>query len=122
MLNEPSILSANTYFWTPGSNADSRRRAEKKRLSEVSEYFRALGMRVETSGDEVTSVHPSGVIASFSYRESTKNVYKRLDVRKPNGSASNITLLRKLADTATVGAIQTMPSGRFMAKNCNYYL
>lgn len=43
----PSILTANTYFWTPNCNASGRRRAEERRESEVFDYFTAEGFSLD---------------------------------------------------------------------------
>lgn len=94
-ISEPSILSANTYFWNAAGNASTRRRNEEKRQAEVAAYFKAIGMEVETSGNSVIG-EKDGIVAEFSYSESCKNVYKSLSVTR-NGNGSNITALRKLA-------------------------
>lgn len=92
---EPSILTANTYFWTPGRDSGARRRAEERNASTVADFFKNIGMDVtiDASGDVVGS--KDGIVARFSYSESCKNVYKSLTVRR-NGKNSNITSLRKL--------------------------
>jgi hypothetical protein len=98
---EPSILTANTYFWSPERNANSRRRSELKKLKTVSDFLEKLGMEVTNSYNintvdaKVVSQNGDKIEVVFSYRESAKNVYKSLCITK-NGENSNITTLRKL--------------------------
>lgn len=93
-IQEPSILTANTYFWSPGRNAGSRRSAEERNLSNVAEFFRKIGMEVTEEGDSVIG-KKDGIVARFTYSESCKNVYKHLHITR-NGKNSNITALCKL--------------------------
>ena len=94
---EPSILTANTFYWTPSRCASSRRSAENRRQGEAESYFLALGMERGANGWFST---PDGLVrARFSYSESCKNVYKNLEVTVA-GDKSNILSLRKLADPA----------------------
>jgi len=99
----PSIFTANTYFWSSASNASSRRRNEDRRQDEAVELFQALGMEVSRSGDSVTGTG-HGLVVTFSYSESCKNVYKHLDVKR-NGKNSNITSLRKVVDQFNAQAV-----------------
>lgn len=95
---EPDILTANTYFWTPAWNASSRRSNERKRLAEVADFFRSIGMQAEEYRDYVEgeiTVAGETITAQFMYSESCKNVYKGLSVHR-DGKRSNITALRKL--------------------------
>lgn len=90
---EPQILTANTYFWSPSGNASGRRANEERRQNEVAEFFQAIGMSVERSGDNV--IGKAGAIeVVFHYSESCNNVYKSLSVTN-GGKRSNIKLLRK---------------------------
>lgn len=93
-VSEPTILTANTYFWTSGASASNRRRNEERNLATVADFFRALGMQVSVSSDSVVG-HKDGIRAVFSYSESCKNVYKSLSITR-DGKSSNITSLRKL--------------------------
>lgn len=95
---EPSILTANCYFWKPSFTAPGRRRNEERHQSEVAAWFKSIGMTVEVSGTTVYAC-VGEIIACFSYSESCKNCYKSLDITRV-GKRSNITLLRKLADPA----------------------
>lgn len=94
-VTEPSILTANTFNWSPRGNAGGRRSAEVHYQAVVAEYFKALGLTVSQSGDTVTGENDT-IHARFEYSESCKNVYKSLCIHK-NGKKSNITALRKLA-------------------------
>lgn len=94
---EPSILSANTYFWTPAQNASTRRRNEERNQQAVADYLQLLGFDVERNGDAVKGYHPDyKVRVVFSYSESCANVYKSLSVTR-SGKNSNITAIRKVA-------------------------
>lgn len=95
-INEPAILTANTYFWTPGLSADQRRRSEVKRIMEVKSYLEALGFTTQRQGDSVSATHAAGIEVAFCYRESCKNVYKSLSITR-GGKRSNVTAIRKLA-------------------------
>lgn len=90
----PEILTANTYFWKPGTSASSRRRNEERRLGEVADYFTSVGFEVEV-GNERVIAKKSDLEVIFYYSESTRNVYKKLAVLK-NGKVSNITSLKKI--------------------------
>ena len=92
--NEPAILTANTYFWTPKGNASARRRSEDSNLETVGKFFREIGLKTEINGNTVTG-ESEKLIARFKYSESCKNVYKNLLIEK-NGKRSNITALRKM--------------------------
>lgn len=93
-VSEPSILTANTYFWSAGDSASDRRRNESRNLTNVANFFKSIGMNVKESGDKVVG-EKDCVVAVFSYSESCKNVYKHLSVTR-DGKCSNITSLRKL--------------------------
>lgn len=43
----PYIIGANTYFWHPSSSASERRYNERKRLDEVSEFFKDQGFTIK---------------------------------------------------------------------------
>lgn len=53
-------------------------------------------MEVARSGDSVTGVG-HGLVVTFSFSESCKNVYKHLTVTR-NGKNSNVTSLRKIVE------------------------
>ena len=94
-LNAPSILTANTYFWSSASSASLRRRNEERHQAVVADFFGSLGMSVSQNGNDVIG-EKDGIVAVFSYSESCKNVYKHLSITR-NGKRSNITALSKLA-------------------------
>jgi hypothetical protein len=96
MINEPSILTASTYFWTSAGAAGARRSNEKKRLQEVTSYFESIGMTITDTTDNAVHAEYEDVCVTFQYSESCKNVYKSLTVRK-SGKRSNITAIRKIA-------------------------
>ncbi|WP_299823672.1 hypothetical protein [uncultured Pontibacter sp.] len=93
----PDILTANTFNWAAASNASTRRYNEKKRLDEVSSFFKEIGFQVHQDGDSVTATIDN-LEVYFSYRESCKNVYKTFKVYR-DGKKSNITVLRKYTHT-----------------------
>lgn len=93
-INEPSILTANTYFWNSASNASSRRRNEERNLSTVENFLKSIGLQVTADSSKVIA-SSDNLEVRFYYSESCKNVYKSLEVYK-NGKRSNITQLRKL--------------------------
>lgn len=97
-LTLPSILTANTYFWSPSGSADGRRRSEEKRQSEVASFFQSAGFTVTRSGDNVNAVGHN-LDVDFHYSESCKIVYKSLSVYR-NGKKSNITAIRKALNIA----------------------
>lgn len=93
-IQEPGILTANTYFWSPGRDSGSRRRAEDRNRNAVADFFRAIGMDVTIDSDDVVG-RKDDIVARFSYSESCSNVYKHLSITR-NGKVSNIKSLRKL--------------------------
>jgi len=62
----PMIVTANTYFWTSGSNASSRRYNENRRNAEI-----------ESFASEFNSIPTIRVEGEYS--ETCKNVYKRME-------------------------------------------
>jgi hypothetical protein len=80
----PSILTANTYFWAPGSSASHRRNNEARHNAEVERFIQANQAALEAAG----------VVINFSYSESCHNVYKHCEITR-NGKRSNITAVRK---------------------------
>ena len=97
---EPAILTANTFYWTPAGPASCRRANERKQVGTVAEWFRAIGGTIETVNDERVSAtwnrNGEAIQATFSYSESCKNVYKSLHVTR-NGKRSTIRVLRQIA-------------------------
>lgn len=93
-VSEPEILTAKTYFYSPGRDSGARRRNEEKRRRQVADFFRAIGMQVSLEGGDVVG-NLEEICAVFSYSESCHNVYKHLRITR-NGTISNITSLRKL--------------------------
>ena len=99
-IEEPSILTANTYYWNANASAGGRRSNEKKRLFEVENFFKKIGLvAVGNDGSKVWGrTRKNAKInleVEFSYSESCNNVYKHLTVLK-DGKGSNIKSLRKL--------------------------
>jgi hypothetical protein len=90
----PSILIAKTYFWSPALQAYSRRKNEERRQAEVAAFFEFLGFEVRREDDHVYA-EKDNITIDFFYRESCKNIYKRVDIRR-DGKKSNITLIKKL--------------------------
>lgn len=97
-IQEPAILTANTYFWSPGSIAGTRRRNEAQQFSIVASFFEAIGMKVTRTGHSVIG-QKDDIVAEFQYRETCSTVYKSLEVVR-NGKRSNIITLRKLYSAA----------------------
>jgi hypothetical protein len=95
-MNEPAILTENTYFWRPSGKASARRFASAERRAEVAAWFRSLGLDVEETDSYVVGrLEANKIEAKFWYAESCQNVYKSLTVSR-YGKRSNITALRKL--------------------------
>lgn len=80
----PSILTANTYFWRPGSSASARRSNEARRAAEVQQF---LNRHAE-------ALAAAGVTVEFSYGESCNNVYKSVAIYK-DGVRKDIRALKK---------------------------
>lgn len=80
----PEILTANTYYWRPASNASSRRANEKRHAETVQRFLDA----------HADAIRAAGLTVEFSYSESCNNVYKRCEITR-NGKKSNITALKK---------------------------
>lgn len=80
----PEILTANTFYWRPGSSASSRRANEARRHAEVQRFLDA----------HADALVAAGVTVEFSYSESCNNVYKRVEIYR-NGKKSNITAVKK---------------------------
>ena len=98
-MDEPTILTANTFYWKPSSCAYSRRSNEKRRQKEAAGYFRHLGMEVkEPEGTDNVIGTLGSLRVVFHYRESCTSVYKSLSVTR-DGKKSNITALRRLAES-----------------------
>lgn len=77
----PMIVTANTYFWTSGGNASSRRYNESRRNDEIQNFIDQL--------DRIPTVSVSG-----EYRETCGNVYKSMsyEVRKGESwKSTNLT-------------------------------
>lgn len=83
-VNIPSIVSANTYFWSPSGAASSRRRNEEKRRAEVESFLTECGLSKKDGSFANDSVE-----VHFSYSESCNNVYKSFEVYRA-GKKSNI--------------------------------
>ena len=71
----------NVYFWHPESNADGRRRKEKKFAETYQDYeFEYGGNKFEVK---------------YSYSETTGHIYFSLNIYK-NGKKSNITSIKNI--------------------------
>ena len=92
---EPSILTANTYYWSPESTANGRRKNEERRTNDVANYLSDLGFEVTEHDSNNVLAQLDEIEVRFHYSESCKNVYKSLAIFK-GGKKSNITALRKL--------------------------
>ena len=80
----PSILTANTYYWTPSNYAAGRRHNEERRHSEIANFVAA----------NKAALDAAGIVIDFEYSESCHNVYKTCKITR-NGKRSNITAVRK---------------------------
>lgn len=94
-ISEPSILTANTYFWNSGSSASNRRNNEKRKTDEVFSFLKSLGFEDIDSNNTCVHMKKENIEVVFDYSESSKNVYKHLSITV-NGKNSNIKSLRKL--------------------------
>lgn len=92
LASEPDILTANCFYWNPGSTAALRTSAENRRQTQAGEWLKKAGLKVSYSGDTVTA-EGDGIVVEFSYYESCKNVYKSFTVYR-GGKKSNIKGLR----------------------------
>lgn len=90
-ISVPKVLTSNTFYWTPGGSAFSRRSNEQRHLAEVDTFLHSLGFTDDGQGAYVKG----DIAVLFSYRESCHHVYKHLRVWK-DGRRSNITTLYKL--------------------------
>ncbi len=52
----PDIMTANTYFWKPGTNAASRRCREKQNIEAVSNWLKSKGFDVTVKDNEIKAV------------------------------------------------------------------
>ena len=92
-ISIPKVVTANTYFWTPGAVANIRRSNEEKRLREVADWLKQMGF--DTAKKNIDTIlgileDKHGTIeVEFHYSESARNVYKHFRVRR-NGQNSNI--------------------------------
>lgn len=83
MLSE--IFTANTYFWTPGRNAATRRANEHRQHAKFQQWLAEFGDMLAAAGIEV----------EFHYEESCRHVYKRVIVTR-NGKRSNLSVVKRL--------------------------
>lgn len=93
MQELPTILTANTYFWSPAYSASQRRRNEDLRNGQVADFFRNIGFEVEQSNG--VRARSGKIEVTFSYSETCKNVYRHLSVYK-DGKKSNVSAIKKL--------------------------
>lgn len=93
-IQVPSILVANCYFWNPCGSASQRRSSEAKKHSVVTQFFISIGFDLIGSNGSVSSFARvtcgKRVEVAFEYRETCKNVYKRLNI-SISEKRSNIT-------------------------------
>lgn len=80
----PEILTANTYFWRPGSSASQRRWNEKRRIAEVQAFL----------DRHAATLAAAGITVEFSYKESCNHVYKHVAIYQ-NGVKKDIRALKK---------------------------
>lgn len=80
----PAILTANTYYWRPGSSASHRRSNEKRHADAVQRFL-------DTHAE---ALNAAGISVEFSYSESCNNVYRHLAVYQ-NGVKKDIRALKK---------------------------
>ena len=97
-ITEPSIFTANAYYWNSGTTAATRRNNEQKHTDQVCDYLAALGFEIQTHSSTTVVAKREEVEVYFNYQESCSNVYKSLSVTKA-GKRSNITTLRKIASS-----------------------
>jgi uncharacterized FlaG/YvyC family protein len=80
----PEILTANTFYWRPGSSASSRHSNEQRHTEAVQRFLDA----------HTEAIAAAGLSIEFSYSESCNNVYKRLEIYQ-NGTKKDIRALKK---------------------------
>ena len=83
-INVPTIISANTFLWSPSSAASSRRSNEARRRAEIESFL----IEFELHKENGCFTHGT-VEVRFCYSESCKNVYKSFEVFRA-GKKSNI--------------------------------
>ena len=97
--NEPKIISAPTIYWEPSTNISYRRKREKQRHNEVSDYLETIGFSPYSTRKHTAAIMNHDKIGEikvlFEYYENSKNVIKHFEVYR-NGKLSNIQTLRKL--------------------------
>ena len=123
VIQEPAILTAKTILRHAGASAEKSRERQATYVSEVANYFRALGLDTTCPADQPETVRAhfshlgQSVLVYFTYYESqtTGHVHKYLVVAR-DGKPSNISLLRKRAKAAlllpegyTMGPDTTQP-------------
>lgn len=77
VLAAPSIVTANTYFWSPCGSASGRRSNERRRQAEIDIFCDIV--------NEIPTVYARG-----DYSESCNHVYKTMEYQVRNRK-SNIT-------------------------------
>lgn len=95
VIAEPSILTANTYYWSPNGTASGRCSNEERKTNDVAAYLKSLGFQITKQDSNNVLAENGEIEVHFHYSESCRNVYKSLCIFK-GGKKSNITALRKL--------------------------
>jgi hypothetical protein len=93
----PEIMTANTYFWSPGGSASMRRHNEDRRNNEVARFLESHGF---------TLIQPhtwrrAGVEVYFNYSEGCSHVYRTMKITR-DGKKSNITAIIKLLSSESL--------------------
>ena len=104
-FKEPTILTANTHFWSPGFHAYERRAREDDNCNTVADYFSRLGFAVSRSERTVTAT-AGAFCVTFCYEEFPMHVYKSLsitrDLRRSNIVALRNYILRRAQELEVV--------------------
>lgn len=90
LIDEPTVLTAKTYFWRPAGTSSGRRANEKRRAEEVGEWLEHYGFTEDGNG---AWCRPDGIVVRFAYTESCHHVYKNLQI-DGGGRKHNLTWLR----------------------------
>ncbi len=97
-VNEPSIITDNTYNWTPSRSASIRRSNEARAILSVGKWLNSLEFKTLASSEFCSGeLQYAGnkYEVRFEYSETTSNVYKRFKV-VVNDKISNVKALRNL--------------------------
>lgn len=76
----PSIVTANTYFWSPNGSASSRRSNEERRNNEINDFC------------AFCNTHVPNILVNGNYSESCHHVYKNMTYTLiPENRQTNLT-------------------------------